>query len=68
MISYDHIPQMESLMVPTTAVGVPLPMIADSIVSLLLSLIHSPHEVDQVTFLEPEIFIRKSIAPIPPKT
>lgn len=62
LISYDHIPQMETLPIPITAVGVPLSMIAGSIVSILLSLINDPQKVDQVTFLEPEILIRRSIA------
>ncbi|WP_168121553.1 LacI family DNA-binding transcriptional regulator [Paenibacillus sp. HB172176] len=61
IVSYDNLPQMESLEVPVTAVGVAISSIADIITATLLELIDCPDEVKTV-YLEPELIVRASTA------
>lgn len=61
IISYDHIPQMEELDVPMTAVGVPIDKIANKIAQVLLD-IAADRTISDNIFLEPEIAIRRSTA------
>ncbi|MEX1029057.1 MAG: LacI family DNA-binding transcriptional regulator [Paenibacillaceae bacterium] len=64
IISYDHIPQMDELDVPITAVGVPILTIAETITQVLLD-IANEKEVPDSIHLEPEILVRKSTHSVP---
>jgi LacI family transcriptional regulator len=62
LISYDNYPQMASMEVPVTTVGVALHEMASSVVQALLALIRTPDTPITVE-LEPELVIRESTAP-----
>ncbi|MHA6480344.1 LacI family DNA-binding transcriptional regulator [Paenibacillus sp. strain BS8-2] len=59
VVSYDNLPLMEDLDVPTTAVGVSVGDIASIIAEALHTLIEAPDETQTIE-LEPEIIIRGS--------
>ncbi|MDQ6421549.1 LacI family DNA-binding transcriptional regulator [Paenibacillus sp. LHD-117] len=61
VVSYDNLPQMEDLNVPTTAVGVSVSSIAVVIAEALHKLIGEPDEL-QTIYLEPELVARRSTA------
>lgn len=59
VVSYDNLPLMEDLDVPTTAVGVSVHTIASVIAEALHQLIESPDELQSIA-LEPELVARSS--------
>lgn len=63
VVSYDNIPQMESLTVPMTAVGGPIDVIAKQVVSSLLSLIEKDEQLPHLQMIEPEVVVRASCGP-----
>ncbi len=64
VISYDNLPQMESLDVPVTAVGAAIADISTAIVKTILEVIDNRHQIRTV-HLEPVIVDRFSVAPLP---
>ncbi|MFE5278824.1 LacI family DNA-binding transcriptional regulator, partial [Bacillus cereus] len=62
VISYDNIPQMDTMEVPLTSVGVPVEEIAQNMVEALLSYIHHPETVPSNRTLTPMIVERTSCA------
>lgn len=67
IVSYDNLPQMTSMEVPMTAVGVAVQEIASNIANLLLELIRKPN-VRLTVELEPTLIVRESTAPAPLRT
>ena len=63
LISYDHIPQMGSLDIPLTVVGVEVSLIAKQIVKSLI-LLSDGKEQPPLINLEPELLIRASTSPL----
>ncbi|RBW68697.1 LacI family DNA-binding transcriptional regulator [Bacillus taeanensis] len=62
VISYDNIPQLESLEIPLTSVGVPVEEIAKHMVKTLLDYIKNPNSVPLSQTLSPKISERTSCA------
>jgi LacI family transcriptional regulator len=59
VVSYDNLPQMEDLDVPTTVVGVAIATVTSVIAKTILELIEEPKSPKTI-FLEPELVIRSS--------
>ncbi|WP_276354279.1 LacI family DNA-binding transcriptional regulator [Cohnella caldifontis] len=62
VVSYDNLPEMETLDVPMTAVGASVGDIASAIIETLFELIQKPDAMKTV-FLEPGLVVRRSTAP-----
>ncbi len=62
VVSYDNLPQMETLEVPMTAVGAALSEMTQSIAQTILALVESPDE-RRTIYLEPKLVVRASTAP-----
>ena len=62
VISYDNIPQMESLEVPLTSVGVPVEEIAKQMVEILLDYVEYPDSPPENKVLTPTLAERSSCA------
>jgi len=60
IISYDHIPHLEQLEIPLSAVGVPEETLAEAITKTVLQVIESPGSAPIRTPLTPEYFHRLS--------
>lgn len=60
IISYDNIPQMESLEIPITAVGAPIDSIAESIAHSLLTLTKGTDQIPFFTEIDVELAERNS--------
>ncbi len=63
IVSYDNLPQMDSMDVPITVVGVAIPTIAAKITETILNVIEQPNHCKTV-HLEPELIIRSSTSPL----
>lgn len=63
VVSYDNLPGMEELDVPTTAVGVSVGVIASAIAEALQKQIDDPRLLQSIA-LEPELVARRSSAPV----
>ncbi|MCD1259891.1 LacI family DNA-binding transcriptional regulator [Paenibacillus athensensis] len=61
VVSYDQLPQMDSLDVPMTATGVPVDVAAAAVAQALLALIEAPQSLATVD-LEPQLVVRASTA------
>lgn len=61
LVSYDNIPQMESLNIPVTAVGASLSAATDSIVDRLLALINGGPTFPLYSEVNPELVERQSV-------
>ena len=62
IVSYDNLPQMESLEVPMTAVGAAIDEMTRTITQMILELVDHPH-ARKTIFLEPKLVARASTAP-----
>jgi LacI family transcriptional regulator len=62
LVSYDNLPEMETLEVPMTAVGASLRDTAAAVSAALLELIERPDD-RRTIFLKPELVVRGSAAP-----
>ncbi|PWU67902.1 LacI family DNA-binding transcriptional regulator [Gracilibacillus dipsosauri] len=67
LISYDNIPQMETLEVPMTCIGVPVDLLAEEIVHAIIEQIESKEEKNLVKKLSPILTERESSGPAPKK-
>ncbi|GAA0309828.1 LacI family transcriptional regulator [Gracilibacillus halotolerans] len=62
IVSYDNIPQMETMEVPMTCVGVPVNELAKEIVSSIIDLIEEKEEDAWIKKLTPVLTVRESTA------
>ncbi|WP_127529637.1 LacI family DNA-binding transcriptional regulator [Paenibacillus kobensis] len=60
IISYDHIPHLEQLEIPISAVGVPEEVMSEAVTRTVLQAIESPGSLPNRTELTPEYFHRRS--------
>ncbi|WP_235817461.1 LacI family DNA-binding transcriptional regulator [Gracilibacillus timonensis] len=63
LISYDNIPQMETMEVPMTCIGVPVDVLAEEIVEAIIQRIESDQPI-KTPVLHPELVERNSTAAV----
>jgi LacI family transcriptional regulator len=63
IISYDNIPQMDSLEIPLTSVGVPVDQLSEKMVNSLLDLTNQTNSSPLIEVMEPVITNRGSCSP-----
>ena len=61
IVSYDNLPQMETLEVPMTAVGAAIAEMTQTITRTVLELVEDP-AARKTVFLEPKLVVRASTA------
>jgi len=66
VVSYDNLPQMETLEVPMTAVGAAIDDMTQTITRTILDLVDNPN-ARKTIFLEPKLVVRASTAPVNPE-
>ncbi|UOQ87296.1 LacI family DNA-binding transcriptional regulator [Gracilibacillus salinarum] len=65
VVSYDNIPQMETMEIPMTCIGVPVDLLAEEIVSTIIHHIESEGSDEFIKKLTPSLTERKSAGPAP---
>ncbi|GAE92174.1 transcriptional regulator [Gracilibacillus boraciitolerans JCM 21714] len=65
LVSYDNIPQMETMEVPMTCIGVPVDELAEEIVDAIIERIEVDEEIELVKKLTPSLTVRQSAGPSP---
>ncbi|UOQ50044.1 LacI family transcriptional regulator [Gracilibacillus caseinilyticus] len=65
VVSYDNIPQMETMEIPMTCIGVPVDILAEEIVATIIHHIESGEEDEFIKKLTPSLTERKSAGPAP---
>ena len=64
IVSYDNIPQMETMEIPMTCVGVPVKELANEIVSSIIDVVEEKEEDPWIKKLTPVLTVRQSTASI----
>ncbi|SHM68891.1 LacI family DNA-binding transcriptional regulator [Gracilibacillus kekensis] len=64
LVSYDNIPQMETMEIPMTCIGVPVDELAEEIVNAIIERIELDEDGDSVKKLTPSLTERQSAGPV----
>ncbi len=65
LVSYDNIPQMETMEIPMTCTGVPVDELAEEIVNAIIERIEADDDIELVKKLTPSLTERQSAGPVP---